>query len=230
MPSTGFQPSTHGFHFSNNDIRWSFGPYSSTMLCGGMTYASLDYYYHRITIPPDRAPPHEGTPLNRYIYMRQEDAHRYALPLLSRTIPERGNRVFADGVTARGQFGRIMRSIDARRPIPLLMVSSHGALSTGSHWTLAIGYEASNHASFGANTCAKLYLYDNAVPNRVSELVPEFMAGQFRHAGSRATYSTIFANDRYSAVHPNAAIRPPSAGALVPSLLGGTSPGPGPLI
>lgn len=227
MPSTGFRPSTHGFHFSNNDIRWSYLTQSGRKLCGGMTYASLDYYYHRVAVPPVTSPPQQGTPLHSFIYMRQEDAHRYALPLLSRTMPERGNRAFSDAVRSGGQFGRVMRSIDAQRPIPLLMVSSRSALSTGSHWTLAIGYEKSNHASFGPDTCSKIYLYDNAVPNQICELVPEFMRGMFRHTPSNVLYRTIFANDRYTAVHPNSAARTPSASDLVPAILGGVAPGPG---
>ena len=227
MPNTDFDPRIHGFHFSNNDIRWSFGPISSTMLCGGMTYASLDYYYHRIAIPPQNTPPAEGTPLHGYIYMRQEDAHRYALPRLSQTLPERGNRAFGDGVRASGQFGRIMRAVTARRPVPILMVSNRSALSTGSHWTLAIGYEKANHGTYGANACSKIYLYDNARPDEVCELVPDFAQGNFRHVQSGSRYRTIFANDAYGAVHPNSAVRPPSAAGLMPSLMGGMSPPPG---
>ena len=224
MTSTAFEPSTHGFHFSNNDIRWSYLTSSGRMLCGGMTYASLDYYYHRISIPPQTSPPAQGEPLHSYIYMRQEDAHRYALPRLSQTIPARGDRAFSDGVRASGQFGRLIRLIDAQRPVPILMVSNRSALSTGSHWTLAIGYEKSNHGTYGANTCSKIYLYDNAEPNVVCELEPDFSNRNFRHVQSGVRYRTIFANDQYSAVHPHSAARPPSAAGLMPSIMGGMGP------
>jgi len=227
MPRTAFHPRSNGFHFSNNNIPWSFGPIHRTMLCGGMTYASLDYYYHRIEIPPGRSAPEEGSRLHSYIYMRQEDAHRYALPRLSRTIPQRGDQAFSDGVSATGQFGRLMRSIDAQRPIPILMVSARGALSTSSHWTLAIGYEKSNHGSYGPDTCSRIYLYDNARPDTVCDLVPIFMQGKFRHQQGGAMFRTIFADDQYTSVHPNSAVRPPSVGALMPSLLGTLGPGQG---
>lgn len=225
MPRTGFEPASHGFHFSNNDIRWSFGPVSRTQLCGGMSFASLDYYYYRTPIPPDRSPPAEGTPLHRFIYTRQMHAHEFALPRLSRDIPEAGENAFSRGVSSSGQFGRLVRQIDEGRPVPILMVSRRSALSVGSHWTLAIGYEMADHASFGSDACQKIYIYDNAYPDEVCELVPQFMQGVFQQVRSGVAYRTIFADDEYTAMHPATVLNEPSVADLIPALLGGTSPG-----
>ena len=57
MPKTTFDPKLHGFHFSNNDIKWTIGLKEAPLaegkaLCGGMAYAALDYFIARSTIPP----------------------------------------------------------------------------------------------------------------------------------------------------------------------------------
>jgi hypothetical protein len=52
MYQTGFGTEDNGFRFSNNDIKWSWGPVQhATALCGGMSYAALDYFYAAMEIP-----------------------------------------------------------------------------------------------------------------------------------------------------------------------------------
>ena len=85
MPKTTFDPKLHGFHFSNNDIKWTIGLKEAPLaegkaLCGGMAYAALDYFMARSTIPPVVNAPVEGTPLHKYIYDRQTAAHLNTIP------------------------------------------------------------------------------------------------------------------------------------------------------
>lgn len=73
MPVTQFQPSRHGFHFSNNDL--NLPQKGGTVLCGGMAYSAIDYFLNGMTIPHDIEAPANGTPLNDYIFQRQVAAH-----------------------------------------------------------------------------------------------------------------------------------------------------------
>jgi|SRR5262245_16982871 len=73
MPATQFQPSKHGFHFSNNDLKLS--KHGGFPLCGGMAYAAIDYFVNGMTIPHDIEAPLDGTPLNNYLFGRQAVAH-----------------------------------------------------------------------------------------------------------------------------------------------------------
>ena len=71
--STSFVPATMGFQFANTfegvDASYRYGG-----LCGGMVYASMDYYRAHKTIPPQTYKPANRTPLQSYIYGRQNDA------------------------------------------------------------------------------------------------------------------------------------------------------------
>lgn len=202
MPRTGFRPDTHGFHFSNNDIRWSFGAAGGRNLCGGMTFASLDHYYHRMSIPPDREPPAEGTPLHSYILQRQMQAHRFAMPRLVTGNPGwRGDRWEAC-MRADQYFGVVKRSIDAGRPVPVLLASADGALSTNSHWVLATGYESSSTSVWGTGSLLRLYLYDNNQPDREATLEPDMVGRNFRIGRYARQYSHYAPFEAYQAVRP----------------------------
>jgi hypothetical protein len=74
-----FWPARNGFHFSNNNIKWSFGPFSGKALCDGMVYAAMDYWYAGMQIPDTTYVPDEKTPLHSYIYNRQLYAHNNTL-------------------------------------------------------------------------------------------------------------------------------------------------------
>ena len=71
---SGLDPAARGFRFVN-DFRNSFvGPPFSVYtsgLCGGMSYAVLDYYYAGRPIPTQDYRPANNTPLQQYLYGRQ---------------------------------------------------------------------------------------------------------------------------------------------------------------
>lgn len=75
-----FLPNKHGFHFSNNDIHWSFGPFTGAGLCGGMVYGALDYFLSGMHIPINQTAPQEGDILHQYLYDRQVQAHWNTVP------------------------------------------------------------------------------------------------------------------------------------------------------
>jgi hypothetical protein len=80
MSVTSFSPEKHGFRFSNNDIEWSFGPFSGKTLCGGLSYAAMDYFNYGMCIPQVSTAPPEGTVLQKYVYDRQMTAHGNTIP------------------------------------------------------------------------------------------------------------------------------------------------------
>ena len=136
MPSTTFSPAVHGFHFSNNDITWSFGPFKSKFLCGGMAYASLDYFLSGMAIPPDATAPPEGSPLHSYIYDRQLTAHKNTAPKFTGTFIPVLSPIFVgiNELNVDDEFAKLNSILITGRPIPICL-STVGA----GHHLLAIG-------------------------------------------------------------------------------------------
>src|SRR5688572_12060669 len=58
---SGFDAARNGFHFVNNfaDGYWQFGwlRFSTAGLCGGMSFAALDYYFNGMAIPAATSTP-----------------------------------------------------------------------------------------------------------------------------------------------------------------------------
>lgn len=198
MHRTTFSPSVHGFHFSNNDIRYSFNAFYGRQLCGGMTFASLDYYYNRMSIPETTSAPPIGSPLNNYILRRQLDAHHYAIPRLI------SGGSFESCLRADGAFGIIKRMINTGRPVPLLLSAEGNSLSTNSHWVTAIGYKSMPTSTYGCEMLARLYIYDNAQPDVETQLVPDFVSRNFRLMGTRGLYGFYAPFEGYRPVRPTA--------------------------
>lgn len=202
MQTTRFRPATHGFHFSNNDIHWSFGFMQGRNLCGGMSFASLDYFFHRMSIPSTRSVPEEGTPLHNYILRRQMDAHRYAIPRLITGSRRWRNEPFESCLRADQHFGVVKQLIDGGSPVPILLSAAGASLSTNSHWVVATGYEMIPTSVYGCAICTKLYVYDNNQPDVDSELLPDMVGRCFRLSQSRRRYGYYAPFEGYTAVRP----------------------------
>ncbi len=70
---TSFKPDTNGFNFKNH-FKNDFIPaldIRTSGLCGGMSYAALDYYHAHLPIPGQWFRPANKTPLHTYLYDRQ---------------------------------------------------------------------------------------------------------------------------------------------------------------
>ncbi|MGE0758160.1 MAG: hypothetical protein AB7F89_18360 [Pirellulaceae bacterium] len=80
MIRTGFDGKRHGFRFANGTFDFTVAGFSCSVLCGGMSYAALDYYYNQLDIPDASVAPASGTPLFNYLYDRQKEAHISTLP------------------------------------------------------------------------------------------------------------------------------------------------------
>ena len=105
MPTTSFSPTTHGFHFANNfanailtvPVPGGSKTFSTYGRCGGMAYASLDYFWNRMAVPTHSSRPSptakllgiddfpgsssatagvppDSSPLAQYIYKRLKDS------------------------------------------------------------------------------------------------------------------------------------------------------------
>ncbi|MEZ5344591.1 MAG: hypothetical protein R2681_03450 [Pyrinomonadaceae bacterium] len=203
--NTSFRPFTHGFYFSNHYIRWSWGAAHGRQLCGGMAFASLDFFYYRMTIPSDFNPPEEGTPLHNYILRRQLHAHTFAIPRLISGGSRWRDRPFEACLRGDRNFGIVKSFIDNGRPIPILLASNRDTLSTDSHWVTAIGYESERSANFNCEVATKILLYDNNRPNVTSELVPDHHANCFKILTTTGTYGYYAPYPDYTSIRPTAA-------------------------
>ncbi len=203
MQRTTFQSRSHGFHFRNSDIRWSFGLSNGTQLCGGLAFGSLDHYYYRIAIPADFNPPAEGTPLHNYIVTRQMDAHQYAIPRLIGGDQRFNGTGFELSVRQDRNFGIIKNMIDRGRPVPVLLSSARSSLSTGSHWVVATGYESLPGSEYGCPVMQKIFLYDSNRPEVESELTADWTRRTLKIRGGRAEYGYFAPYDAYEALNPS---------------------------
>jgi hypothetical protein len=199
---TAFRPERHGFRFSNSHIPWRFLGASGTALCGGMAYSALDYFFHGLSIPATATAPLSGTQLNDYILQRQIAAHQVEIPMLARTTAQSNESVFRRAISLRDDFGRLVRSIDANRPVPLLMVSTSRPMSTASHWAVAIGYEIDEAPpDAGGRSCGRVILYDSNHPGVLAYLTPNRSQQWFDHSFG-ATYRTYWADTGFGARDP----------------------------
>jgi hypothetical protein len=179
-------------------------------LCGGMSYASLDFYENGRIIPGDTAPPPVGSALNSYLLTRQVNAHQFML----RTLPFKAahhstHDQFEWGMRLGDDFGRVVRRIDAGRPTPILMMALNSPLSTESHWTVVVGYamqECAGSTGGPVRRCGKLFLYDSNHPEIVSKLIPDERGECFVQHPSGARYRTYWPDESFRSVRPDLSV------------------------
>jgi hypothetical protein len=165
VPTTGFNPSRHGFHFRNDFagkqvIVPGFGEVLTRGRGGGMAFAALDYWYAGLPVPTHRAEdfestgvPHDGSRLSDYLYKRLFDSFATwtARQFVTWAIAAADQQTWADpGVTARTrqeQLPRMRRAIDAGRPVVLGLVAASTLDDlAGNHQVVAHAYEADDQA------------------------------------------------------------------------------------
>ncbi|HEX4982070.1 MAG TPA: hypothetical protein VFV63_10245 [Ilumatobacteraceae bacterium] len=157
MPTTTFNPAVHGFRFDNrfrNVIATLPGvpKLRTSGRCGGMAYASLDYFsQHRaaptvVPVPPARVPP-DGHPLADYLLRRQLESfdNDSALRFISWTLfPDEG-LPFAKGVRhwTATEIPGLKSSIDKGHPVVIGLIGARSLSDVGrrNHQAVAFGYQ-----------------------------------------------------------------------------------------
>ncbi|MEX0359416.1 MAG: hypothetical protein AB3N10_00380, partial [Allomuricauda sp.] len=148
---TRFNPVQHGFKFNNSfknifidAIDWRTGG-----LCGGMSYASLDYYHARnISTPKTALRPTEGSPLQKYLYDRQvtsitSNVDKWAEIGLN-PLGARNGEFFNWGMENKpgSRINELRPFINRGQPVPLGLQSvGEKDSDPGNHQVVAIGYD-----------------------------------------------------------------------------------------
>jgi len=170
--STRFKPHANGFQFANVfDFSFDFGlPLVGSVdlgdlafgLCGGMCFASLDYFHSGRSIPRELTPPLQSSDL--YLYLVQRQLESLSLPagvlrvlewmVLSDT--EVGRR------TASKEFPKLRRWLGRGQPVVLALIRQGGASDpTRNHQVVARAYHYNE-----TTRRADIRLYDPNHPNQ----------------------------------------------------------------
>ncbi len=194
MYSTAFDPKKHGYHFSNNDIKWSILFIKGTALCGGMCYSALDFYYCRRALPPGKTVPPEGTPIHDYIYDRQTTAHGNTIFRFARAWGSDYKKAYQP----REEYAKLKTILGHRSPVPICTANNGKG-----HHLIAIGC-GSNYPVIPEQI--KISAYDPNSPDKVATIIYDEERRAFKN--SEGGWSEeLFVDDGYS-------VQPP------PSLLG----------
>lgn len=194
---TAFEPDVHGFHFSNSFSTtvlpsWGIGPLRIPKvalggLCGGMTFAALDYYFAGWPVPthvpgdyPAPGVPPNPSRLRDEIFRRHLNSVGLEPSPNGIPVPGQSIRVkpadlhnlltyprlrVASTATLRTtlttELQRAADALDAGRPVPIGLVAPGNLFN--SHQVVAVGIDA------GVAT-STLYLYDCRSPGVTATL------------------------------------------------------------
>lgn len=229
---TSFNPGVHGFAFANTfkndfvrevDIR-------TGGLCGGMSYAALDYYWARKPIPRDSIRPAVQTELHDYIYDRQvtslvENLDKWA-EVGFNPLGARDSEFFLWGLQGfnGGRLQELRASIDRGRPVPLSLQAYGGDGRPGNHQVVAIGYDLGRYRGDlkAHKSDLKIFVYDPNYPNRTMTLSADLEKQGWYYRERRASmWRTYFVDGKYRAKTPTVAAvtRPVVSDGLVNELL-----------
>lgn len=213
--TTPFVPAEHGFVFANtfqNDALPALD-LKTHGLCGGMSYAALDFFLARQPIPRQDYRPANGTPLQRYVYARQvksliDNAGRW-LELYADVRGARRAEFFARGFTLGegGELAALRACLDQGRPVPLGLKAERGM----SHQVLAIGYDLGRHQADGDGHQdeVRVVLCDPNFPGRTRTMVPDLAAQAWVYAEGpkRVRWTSWFVDVHYAAKTPPPALQ-----------------------
>jgi hypothetical protein len=157
---TGFDPRRHGFHFDNHfenkyELPFAVGKTITTYgRCGGMAYASLDFFLADEAIPTESQAPADDTPLARYILRRLVDS--WVNPSATRFVTwSTKNDETLHALTGH-EIDVITASIDSGQPVPLGLIAAASISGIShNHQVLAIGYQRRS------NGLVEVSVYDN---------------------------------------------------------------------
>ncbi len=207
---SSFSPETHGFRFINtfngeDIIRWGG-------LCGGMVYTSLDYYNHDRTVPSQYYTPANGTPLQSYIYERQNHSIwdvNSKWSELEVAYNTRAAEIFRWGLqgTGGGRLEELKKSIDENTPVPVGLfaggVRGKDNSNGGRHVVLGVGYAMGRYVGdLGPHKeDYKMFIYNPNEGNVLRTLVPDLKENCYFEVETGKAWRTYFVNKRYDDSH-----------------------------
>jgi hypothetical protein len=230
LSKTGFIPSKHGFHFPNgfvNHILTLFGKDITTLgRCGGMAYASLDYFSNSMTVPTcttsdfgSSGVPADGTPLADYIYRRLLDSFcMYGLTFIYWNVTS-DHKTLLNGkgivaATKQDEWPLLNAWLDMGRPVVLGLISATGSLAD-CHQIVAYDY------SLGPNSIT-ISVYDNNHPDRDDITITSTVDGTNPHWNETTgeIWRAFFVEDGSSTVdYAGPSLSAPPAGCEVPPVV-----------
>jgi hypothetical protein len=200
---SSFKPDKHGFMFENsfhNDVVPQLNV-RTTGLCGGMSYAVLDYFWQHAAVPNQGYRPASGTVLQRYLYARQVDS---ILPNVDKwaeyTFNPDGMRnmeFFNWGLIGNGKIAELRSFLDKGKPVVLGLIAS----ATTSHQVVAIGYDLGRYkGDLGQyKQDFKIYVYDPNHPGKVMTLVPRLSDFTYTYAeDDTKRWRSYFVDGKYA--------------------------------
>jgi len=207
---TTFNPQVSGFRFINtfngeDVIRWGG-------LCGGMVYSALDYFRNGIPVPRQSFTPANATPLQSYIYQRQQHSMwnvNEKWSELEVAYNTRAGEIFRWGLqgSGGGRLEELKNAINAGRSVPIgLFVGGvagiNGAVG-GNHVVLAIGYSTGRYNGdlTGHPEDLKIFVYDPNQGNRLMTFVPNIEGQCFFEVEKGKVWRTYFVNNKYDNDH-----------------------------
>jgi hypothetical protein len=207
---TDFHPDKNGFNFSNtfkNDFIPAFDIHTGG-LCGGMSYAALDYFLSGVPIPVQPFAPANGTKLYNYFYDRQvasleRNADKWA-ELYLNPLGSRNTEFFNWGISAKKgeRIDELKSFIDNGKPCVLGMYGING---TGDHQVIAIGYDMGRYkGDLGPHKeDFKIFVCDPNHPGEIRTLVPDVSRELYHYLeGGSNEWRTYFVDKKYSVNPP----------------------------
>jgi hypothetical protein len=207
---TSFKPAVNGFRFVNDFVNNFIPPpigLTSSGLCGGMSYAVMDYFLANRQVPTQAFRPANGTTLQMYLYGRQVTSLQQNYDKwIETTVNPFGSRTgefFNWGINER--LAELRSFIDRGVPVPLGMKGTDGGFLQ-DHQVLAIGYDMGRYkGDLGAyRSDLKLFILDPNFPGQVMTLVPDTANQQYHYQQrpSQPIWRTYFVDGKYVAASP----------------------------
>jgi hypothetical protein len=197
--TAAFDPRTHGFAFGNTFVNVigtlpGFGEITTRGRCGGMAYASLDYYHAGLAVPESAELPPDGTALADLVYRRLLDSYLVpsATKFVSWTLYSDDETWFYKGVTRwtkEDEFPRLTRAIRGGVPQVLGLVTATDVRRIGDdHQVVAYGCEDDGRGGL------TVLLYDNRYPGQEVRLSTTAATPRWNleHAGGREEWRGFF--------------------------------------
>lgn len=172
-----FDVARHGFQFENRFEVPLIGDIKFKGLCGGMAYAANDYFGSGISTPTQNILPANGTPLQQYIFNRQQNsfASLYKFAEFTAGVGQRDEEFFYWGLEGR-LYTTLKNSIDRNAPIPLGLFNVVNLDPFVHHQVLAIGYDMGGYREgrhWDPNKDkVRIFIYDPNYSNTICALVP----------------------------------------------------------